>query len=65
MINFSICGGGIVRKDGSGVAIDWVTCRSCSHEGDGSVCNQAHARLARIVEGKRVSSTAAAHDRGH
>ena len=26
---------GIGRKDGSGVAIDWVTW-SCSHEGDGS-----------------------------
>ena len=55
---------GIVRKDGSWVAIDCVTSRSYSHEGDGSVYSQAYARSARIVERKRVSSSAAARDRG-
>ena len=33
---------GIVRKDVSGVAIDWVIGRSFSHKGDGSMYNQAY-----------------------
>ena len=32
----------IVRKNSSGVAIDWVTGWSCYHEGDGSLYSQAH-----------------------
>ena len=56
---------GIVQKDGSGVAVDVVTGRSCSHEGEGPVCSQAYVRAARIMERKRVSSSVAARDRGY
>ena len=49
----------IVLEDGSGVAIDWVTGRSYSREGDGSMHNQAYVRVGESSVKPPSSSVAA------
>ena len=55
----------IVREDGSGVAVDWFSGQSYTHEGDGSRYCQTYVSAARSVETKGVSSSVAASDRGY